>query len=183
MLPELLTVGISQRIGESFTLQGTAEWTNWSRLGFPRVFNGATGTLLRLRPTCRSITTTAGSSRWAANIRSTPPGRSAPVSVTRSRRSTSKTAVRACPIPIASGFRSGRPITWSDQLSFDLAYTHIFSVGDTDINIAPGNPLFPTRGVVLGSRRGSSVDIVAASVKYRWDNPTVAIPAPIVRKY
>ncbi len=50
MLPESLTVGISQRIGESFTLQGTAEWTNWSRLGFPRVFNGATGTLLSASP-------------------------------------------------------------------------------------------------------------------------------------
>ena len=77
----------------------------------------------------------------------------------------------------------GTTYAWSDQLSFDLAYTHIFSVGDTDINVAPGNPLFATRGVVLAADVDSSVDIVSASVKYRWDNPTVAIPAPIVRKY
>jgi long-chain fatty acid transport protein len=29
----------------------------------------------------------------------------------------------------------------------------------------------------------SNVDIVSAAVRYRWDDPKVAIPAPIVRKY
>jgi long-chain fatty acid transport protein len=36
---------------------------------------------------------------------------------------------------------------------------------------------------VLAADVDSSVDIISAAVKYRWDNPAVAIPAPIVRKY
>jgi long-chain fatty acid transport protein len=75
----------------------------------------------------------------------------------------------------------GASYNWSDQLSFDVAYSHLFSVGNTDINIDSGNPSF--RGVVFAADVDASVDIISASVKYRWDNPTKAIPAPIVRKY
>jgi long-chain fatty acid transport protein len=77
----------------------------------------------------------------------------------------------------------GATYNWSDRLAFDVGYSHLFSVGNTDINIAPGNPIFPTRGIVFAADVDSSVDIVSASVKFRWDDPTKPIPAPIVRKY
>ena len=183
MLPESLTVGISQQIGKSFTLQGTAEWTNWSRLGFPRVFNGATGTLLSASPYLPLdyddgwFFSLGGEYQvnTAWKVRAGLGYEIAPIDLeNRSPRLPDSDRV---------WLSVGTTYAWSDQLSFDLAYTHIFSVGNTDINVAPGNPLFPTRGVVLAADVDSSVDIVAASVKYRWDNPTVAIPAPIVRKY
>jgi long-chain fatty acid transport protein len=75
----------------------------------------------------------------------------------------------------------GAGYNWSDQLSFDVAYSHLFTVGDNDINIGPGHPSF--NGAVFAADVDSSVDIISASIKYRWDNPAKAIPAPIVRKY
>jgi long-chain fatty acid transport protein len=183
VLPESVSVGISQRIGESFTLQGTAEWTNWSRLGFPRVFNDATGTLLSASP----YLPLDYDDGWFFSL-------GGEYQVNTAWKVRAGVGYEISPIDLENRsprlpdsdrvwLSVGATYAWSDQLSFDLAYTHIFSVGNTDINIAPGNPLFPTRGVVLAADVDSSVDIVSASVKYRWDNPAVAIPAPIVRKY
>lgn len=75
----------------------------------------------------------------------------------------------------------GTTYDWSDQLSFDLAYTHIFTTGNTDIDIRPGHPSF--NGAVFSAEVDSSVDIISAAIRYRWDDPAKAIPAPIVRKY
>jgi len=183
MLPESVSVGISQRIGESFTLQGTAEWTNWSRLGFPRVLNQLNGSLLSASPYLPLdyedgwFFSVGGEYQvnTAWKVRAGVGYEISPIELeTRSPR---------LPDTDRVWLSLGTTYNWSDQLSFDLAYTHIFTVGNTDINIAPGNPLFPTRGVVLAADVDASVDIISAAVKYRWDNPAVAIPAPIVRKY
>lgn len=183
VLPESVSVGLSQRIGDSFTLNATAEWTNWSRLGFPRVFNAATGNLLASAP----YLPLAYDDGWF-------------FSVGGEYQINPAWAVRAgigyeiSPIDVTSRnprlpdsdrlwLSVGTTYNWSDQLSFDLGYTHIFAVGNTDINIAPGNPTFATRGVVFAANVDAEVDIISASIKYRWDNPKQAIPAPIVRKY
>ena len=50
VLPEMVSLGLSQRITDAFTLNATAEWTNWSRLQFPRVRNDLTGGLLAPSP-------------------------------------------------------------------------------------------------------------------------------------
>ena len=75
----------------------------------------------------------------------------------------------------------GATYQWNDKLSFDVAYTHIFASGD-DIRIVPGQQDFD--GLPFVADVDSSVDIISAAVRYRWDDPKVAIPAaPIVRKY
>ncbi|MFC4174269.1 OmpP1/FadL family transporter [Microvirga sp. GCM10011540] len=183
VLPESVSVGISQQIGSAFTLHATAEWTNWSRLGFPRVYNNLTGGLLAQAP----YLPLAYEDGWyfsvggeyainpAWTVRAGVGYEISPIELeTRNPRLPDSDRV---------WLSLGATYNWSDKLAFDLGYTHIFSVGNTDINIAPGNPIFPTRGVVFAADVQSSVDIVSASIKYRWDNPAVAIPAPIVRKY
>jgi len=39
-LPEMVTASFSQQLGERFRVLGTVEWTNWSRLGTPKVESG-----------------------------------------------------------------------------------------------------------------------------------------------
>ena len=57
---------------------------------------------------------------------------------------------------------------------------HIFSP-DTKIRILPGHQDFA--GLPFVADVDSNVNIISAAVRYRWDDPAVAIPAPVVRKY
>ncbi len=181
VLPETVSVGISQQVTDAFTLHGTVEWTNWSRLGSPRVYNDLTGTLLAAAPTLPLeyddgwFFSIGGEYRinptWA--VRAGIGYEVSPIDVDN----------RTTRLPDSDRIwlSLGTTYNWSEQLSFDLAYTHLFSVGNTDINIGPGHPSF--NGVVFAADVDSQVDIISAAVKYRWDNPAKAIPAPIVRKY
>ncbi|MBM6595630.1 OmpP1/FadL family transporter [Microvirga pudoricolor] len=183
VLPESVSVGLSQQVTDALTLSATAEWTNWSRLGFPRVYNDLTGGLLAQAPYLPLdykdgwFFSVGGEYRinpsWA--VRAGVAYEISPIDVdNRNPRLPDSDRVWVS---------LGATYNWSDNLSFDIAYSHLFSVGNTDINIAPGNSIFPTRGVVFAGDVDSSVDIVSASIKYRWDNPAQPIPAPIVRKY
>lgn len=182
-LPESVSVGVSQQITDAFTLNGTVEWTNWSRLGYPRVTNDLTGGLLATAPYLPLdykdgwFFSIGGdykiNSVWT--VRAGLGYEISPIDVQN----------RAPFLPDSNRVQVsvGATYNWSDKISVDVAYSHLFAVGNTDINLAPGNPVFATRGVVLAADVDSSVDIVSASIKYRWDDPTKPIPAPIVRKY
>jgi long-chain fatty acid transport protein len=75
----------------------------------------------------------------------------------------------------------GASYQWNDKLSFDVAYTHIFAK-ETEIRIVPGHQDY--EGLPFLADVDSDVDIISAAVRYRWDDPKVAIPAvPLVRKY
>ena len=87
----------------------------------------------------------------------------------------------------------GATYKWSERLSFDIAYTHIF-VRDSKINIGEGRDdlvraAIPGVGAAVPlpfvADAESKVDIISAALKYRWDTPVApAVPvAPIVRKY
>jgi long-chain fatty acid transport protein len=181
VLPESVSVGVSQRVTDAFTIHGTAEWTNWSRLGSPRVYNELTGGLLAQSPTLPLeyedgwFFSVGGEYRInpAWTMRAGLGYEISPIDV--------ETRTPRLPDSDRIWLSLGTTYNWSEQLSFDLAYTHIFTTGNTDINIAPGHPSF--RGAVFAADVDASVDIISASVKYRWDNPAKAIPAPIVRKY
>ncbi len=45
ILPELVSLGLRQQISEEFTILGTVEWTNWSRLGTPQIKDAAGATI------------------------------------------------------------------------------------------------------------------------------------------
>jgi long-chain fatty acid transport protein len=183
VLPESVSIGVTQQITDAFSLSATAEWTNWSRVGFPRVRNDLTGGLLTQSPYL-PLAYNDGyyfslGGEYVIN----------PVWTVRAGVSYELSPIdeenRSPRLPDSDrlGLSVGATYNWSDKLSIDVSYAHLFAVGDTDLNLSPGNPTFATRGVVLQADVDSAVDIVSASLKYRWDDPTKAIPAPIVRKY
>lgn len=183
VLPESVSIGLSQQIGTSFTLHATAEWTNWSRVGFPRVFNELSGGLLSVSPYLPLDYEDGGffavggeyiiNPAWT--VRAGVGYEISPIDV----------EVRSPRLPDTDRLwvSLGATYNWSDKLSFDIGYTHIFAVGNSDVNIVPGNPTFsPARGILIAESK-ADVDIISAAIKYRWDDPVKAIPAPIVRKY
>jgi long-chain fatty acid transport protein len=183
ILPESVSVGLSQQIGDAFTLHATAEWTNWSRLGFPRVVNSLTGGLLAQAP----YLPLDYDDGWFFSV-----GGEYVINPAWTVRA--GLGYEISPIDLENRnprlpdsdrlwLSLGATYNWSEKLAFDIGYTHIFPVGNTDINIAPGNPTFATRGVVFAANVDTDVDIISAAIKYRWDDPAKSIPAPIVRKY
>lgn len=176
-LPEVVSVGISQRLSPQWKVMAGVEWTNWSRLNVVPVTSAATG----LAVTALPFSYRDG---WFASV-----GAEYQVNEQLALRAglgyewspiTDRT--RDVRIPDNDRFWAsiGATYQWNDQLSFDIGYTHIF-VKDTDIRLVPGNPQFSALPFVAESK--PTVDIVSVALKYRWDKPERPIPAPVVRKY
>lgn len=176
-LPEVVSVGISQRLSPQWKVMAGVEWTNWSRLNVVPVTSAATG----LAVTALPFSYRDG---WFASV-----GAEYQVNEQLALRAglgyewspiTDRT--RDVRIPDNDRFWAsiGATYQWNDQLSFDIGYTHIF-VKDTDIRLVPGNPQFSALPFVAESK--PTVDIVSVALKYRRDKPERPIPAPVVRKY
>lgn len=188
--PDILTVGLTQAITTDFRLNVGYEFTNWSRVGTVGqvALNGpAAGLPVNVLPLNykdghfvsfggeydldQSWTVRAGGAyEWSP--------------ITDANRSTT--------IPDANRIwaSGGASYRWSDKITVDLAYSHVFAE-KARINIVPGNPVLasaaiPGVGVVpltfVGESKGN-VNIVSAALRYRWDDTRVAEAAPIVRKY
>jgi long-chain fatty acid transport protein len=181
VLPESVTFGVRQRITEALTLNGTAEWTNWSRLGFPRVLNALTGGLSPV-PALPLDYEDSWFYSLGAEYRFSP-------------ALTVRAGVGYEISPITERVRSprlpdddriwlslGGSYQWNERLSLDLGYSYIFAANETKIRVVPGNPAYnPLVGPLLADV-DSETHIVSLGLKYRWDNPQVAIPATVVSK-
>ena len=189
MLPEMLTLGVRQKVTDGLTLSGGIEWTNWSRLRYPRVESGTTG-LNVLRPTLPLdykdgwFFSVGGEYRIdpAWTVRAGLGYEISPVKdISRSIRLPDNDRVWTS---------LGASYSWSDKLSFDVGYAHVFSTA-TKVRIQPGNPNYsPTYAVLpggyanLNGKIDSHVDILSIGLRYRWDDPAKPVPAslPLVRK-
>ena len=175
--PDQLTIGISQVITPALTVHAGFEWTNWSVLETPLVV-GPGGTIVTDLPLnyddgffyslgfdyrlTDQLTLRAGVAYEESPI---------------------DTEVRSTRLPDNDRIWAsvGASYQWNNKLSFDIAYTHIFAK-ETDIRILPGHQDY--EGLPFVADVDSAVDIVSVGLRYRWDDPQVAIPAaPIVRKY
>jgi long-chain fatty acid transport protein len=177
--PGILSLGVRQRIDPRWTLLGTVEWTNWSRIG-TSVISGPP-----LKPAAALNLPFQYQDGWLFSVGA---------EYMASDRLTLRTGVgyeispvtdqvRTPLIPDNDRFWASVGASWKIGmgLTADLAYSHLF-VRSTPINISgPGNPWFATTGGItyIGSVE-SHVDILSIGVKYRWDNPT---PAPTSKLY
>ena len=175
--PDQVTIGLSQIITPALTVHLGFEWTNWSILEEPLVL-GPGGAVVRTLPLNYDdgFFYSAGfdyklNNQWT--LRAGVAYEESPID----------TEIRSTRLPdndriwlsVGAGYQ------WSDKLSFDIAYTHIFTK-ETDIRITPGHQDY--LGVPFLADVDAAVDIVSVGLRYRWDDPKVAIPAvPLVRKY
>jgi len=182
--PEMLTLGISQVVTDRFTLNGGVEWTNWSRFGTFPVRNSATGgnyTLLG-NPVSLAFRYKDG---WMFSVG----GEYAidPSWTVRSgfgyEISPIRDDTRSTRLPDNDRYWAsiGLSYKWSDKLTFDAAYTHLFTVG-TKIAIIPGNPSYNPGFGPYTANVDSNVNIVSVGLRYNFGD-TVKKEAPLVRKY
>lgn len=164
-LPEVVTVGLSQRINDQWKVLAGAEWTNWSRLGRIAVTNQMTGT----PATALKFDYDDGwyfslGAEYAVNEKLTLRGglgyELSPIS----------NKVRNVRIPDADRLWTtlGASYKWNERLSFDISYAHLF-VKSAPVRIVPGHIDYV--GLPFVAELKPSADIVSVGMRYAWDDP------------
>jgi long-chain fatty acid transport protein len=177
-LPDVASLGIRYRFAPQWTALGTVEWSNWSRIGTVNILqpSGAPATaaghnvVLPFQFSDGWFYSIGAEYQWNDKlaVRGGIGFEKSPVT----------DAVRATGVPDndRTWLSAGATYQFTNKMSFDLAYSHIF-VKTTPINITAGNPWFDAYGGLLGAYTGSvnaHVDIISVALKYRWDDPAPA---------
>jgi long-chain fatty acid transport protein len=184
-LPEIVTLGLKQDLNPQWTVTGTVQWTNWSRLQSPPVTSAVTGapiTGIGLRYRDEWFLAAGVQYNWDQNL-----SLRAGVAYEMSPITDETRGVRVLDsnrLWLSAGF--GYKI--SDRLNFDLGYSYLaLESGKVNI-VAAGNPLNPagnpsyTAFNYTGNSSGHA-HILAASLKYRWDAPAAAPVRPVITKF
>ena len=187
-LPDMVTLGLRQRINPDFTFLAGFEWTHWSRFNsFPVCFKSP-APFAGLCPPALALNFRY-SDGWYASIGGEY--KFNPDLTLRAglayEKSPITNAVRGTRLPDTNRVWAtlGAGYQLSKKLSVDVSYAHIFAKNGS-INIIPGHPAF--NGLPFQASTRGHVDILSAALNYRWDDPSVtADDAPkgggIVRKY
>jgi long-chain fatty acid transport protein len=174
-LPDTVSLGVRQALSPQWTLLGTVEWTNWSRIGTSSIDAAGGPALVGGSPAAIHFDYRDG---WL-------------FSVGAEYQWTPTLAVRAGVgyeiSPISDGVRIpllpdndrfwlslGLTSAITDTLKLDIAYSHLF-VRDTNIAVAPGNPSFNAlQGTYFGTV-DSQIDIVTVALRWSlWEPPKTA---------
>jgi long-chain fatty acid transport protein len=164
-LPGMVSLGIRQRVDAQWTLLGTVEWTNWSRIGTSTVVaNGVTATTLPFQ--YRDGWLFSGGVEYQANDRLTlRTGFGYEISPINDQ-------VRTPLIPDNNRVWAsvGASYVIIKGLKADIAYSHVYEP-NASINISPtsGNPWFATTGVTYVGTARSHADILSLGVNWKWD--------------
>lgn len=185
-LPDMVSLGVRQRLNPQLTLLGTVEWTNWSRIGTSVI----SGPVLLPPPILPAAALnlpfeykdgwffSAGAEYQATDRLTLRTGLAYEISpVTDS--------VRMPLVPDNDRLWASVGATWQIWRGFsaDIAYSHIW-VRDPTINIsaASGNPWFATAGVTYIGDVSAHVDIISIGIKYRWDEPKAPVKTGLITK-
>jgi long-chain fatty acid transport protein len=185
-LPDVVSLGLRQRVSPQLTVMGTVEWTNWSRIGTSFVTTAGGGpALVAGFPVAIPFQYKDGwlysmgveyqaDQRWS--LRAGAGYEVSPVTDT----------VRVPLIPDNNRLwlSTGATFAVAPNVMLDFAYSHIF-VQDSSINISPvsGNPSCVVAGPVCVSGTyigtvSSSIDILSVGLRYKWNGAT----QPLVTK-
>jgi long-chain fatty acid transport protein len=174
-LPQMVNVGVRQKVTEQLTLMGTVEWTDWSRLSTVGINVAVPAPLLATVPTALPFQWDDG---WFASFGAEYQW--SPVWAFRAGIGFEWSPLndRVRTVRLADNDRIwvglGATYNWNERISFDVGYTHIF-VQDAPINIVPGHPTFTAAsGTFVGSGE-TSVDILALGFRYKFVPPPSAI--------
>jgi long-chain fatty acid transport protein len=184
-LPDVVSLGLRQRLTPQWMLMATAEWSNWSRIG-TSVVDQSNGSQARVAGTNVALPfeyrdgwllSIGAEYQWNDQL--------AVRGGVGFERSPISDQVRTPRLPDndRTWLSVGATYQATKKLSFDLAYSHLF-VKDTPINISAssGNPWYnPAAPFPYFGDVSSHVDIISVAMKYRWDEP--AAPAPEKKGY
>ena len=177
-LPDIVSLGIRQRLDPRWTLLGTVEWSNWSRIGTSNILqlNGAAATALghpvSIPFQYKDGWLFSGGAEYICTDRLTLRGGLAyeisPVT----------DQVRRPDVPDNDRFWASVGATWQviKGVHFDVAYSHVW-IKDPTINLVPGNPSFLPGLPYVGSGSAHG-DILSAALVFRLDDiePTARRP-------
>ncbi len=176
-LPEIVTIGLRQRIAPQFTLLAGFEWSNWRRVQQLRVTSTGglvpVGTVLALQNLNYKngwMVSGGGEYQWTPQwtFRAGLAYEKAPLD--DSNRGVTLLDSDRIWTSIGASYK------YNQKLSFDFAYSHVFVKSGT-VNI-PATVTLPLP--YTGTSR-ARVDILSVGLNYRWDDPKVA--APIFAKH
>jgi long-chain fatty acid transport protein len=182
-LPEIVTLGLKQDLNSQWTITGTVQWTNWSRLGTAPVISAVTGApILGLGFRYRDEWFFAAGAQYRVNnqwtVRAGVAYELSPITdETRGVRVLDSNRI---------WLSAGASYQWSEKLSFDVGYSYLM-LKDGKVNIVgPGNALNPagnpsfTAVNYFGDSKGHA-HILAVSLKYRWDDPSPSARAVVTK--
>jgi long-chain fatty acid transport protein len=174
--PDVLTVGLRQRITSDVTLLAGFEYDIWhlgvvpvgDGLGGPLVPPGAPGAVtIPFNFNNGWVASLGGEYKWNSSLtlRAGVAYEGSPVN----------NANRQPELPDSNRIWAsvGASYKWNDKLSFDLGYSHLFGENGT-IN-ATSSPL----GLTLQATTKAHVDIVSAGLTYRYGGAST----PVIAKY
>ena len=171
-LPDQVTVGVRQQITNDLTLLGGFEWTHWgvfSRFPVTLKSNGATATTLFFDYRNSWFTSLGAEYKWNRDL------------ILRAglgyEKSPIKNDTRSVRLPDSDRVWTsvGATYNWTQKLSFDVAYAHLFAKSGS-INVVPGNPVYVAPAAFVGNTK-AHVDIISVGLTYRWDDPKKLAPA------
>ena len=179
-LPDMVTVGIRQRINNDWTALAGFEWTHWgifnsfpvcitSPAPFPALAGCPAGLALNFSYRDAWYGSIGAEYKWNQNLtlRAGLGYEQSPITdVTRGARLPDSDRIWTT---IGASYKI------NDKLSIDASYAHIFGKSGA-VNIVAGNPSFNGVLPFTGTSR-AHVDIVSFSLNYRWDDPKVAVVA------
>lgn len=184
-LPEIVTIGLKQDLNPQWTVTGTAQWTNWSRLQAPPVVNTLTGTPITgigLRYRDEWFFAAGVQYNWNQNL-SLRAGIAYELSpITDESRGVRVLDNNRLWLSAGLGYKM------TEKLQFDLGYSFLaLANGKVDI-VGVNNPVNPAGNPSFtafnynGTTRGHA-HILSMSLKYRWDDAAAAPARPVVAKF
>ena len=173
-LPDVVSLGLKQRIGPQWTLLGTVEWTNWSRIGTSAVAQGSgapatingTAVILPFQFQDGWFFSVGAEYQWndQLTVRAGAAYEKSPI--------TDDVRIPILPDNDRYWLSFGGTYKLTPKITLDAAYSHLF-VKNTSIDItSAANPWFD--GTAYAGTVDSHIDIISVAFHYRWDEPAVA---------
>ncbi|MCA1406611.1 outer membrane protein transport protein [Ensifer sp. IC3342] len=153
-LPETVTVGLRQRITESFALTAGIEWANWSRIQTVPFEGSPAGSDLALNYDDGWFFAIGGEYQYNPNL-TLRAGLGYEIAPTTDED-------RSMRLPDADRIWAsiGASYDWNERLSLDVGYSHLF-VDDAPVDET-------TAGVRYAGEAEGSVDIISFGLRYKF---------------
>ena len=185
-LPQMITVGVKHKITQDLTLLAGYEWTQWSTLKSPAVTFTNSGSTHPAFPTGLPFeykdgwyASLGGEYKWDSKLtlRTGLAFESTPIKdESRSVRLPDNDRIWTS---IGAGYK------FSEQLSLDLGYTHIFPKSTKVSILDASNPNYNTKATYsaayidkLNVDVKAHVDIISVNLTYRFDTPAPSTRLP-----